>query len=322
VTTGGSKTSSGLSLWVYIGIILSLMWALGAGIHTHNADIKTAENFAKMVYITCTNKKLIDHNNDLSVCEQKRSESIVSWLKILDSTTNALSAALIPIPFGWLAGFILLSTIRAQIAGFRAVVQWPTLSKWKKAFVTFCVFSGLATVLFGVTVILNLYVDSKVPVSLFPSVDVIPTGEDFVIVNGTWTRTDLVDDSIANPLQSSHIECNRQERKCIEAVAAVDGNVLLAPELKNYEIVSWTPASIVFKNEDTCSRELFTIDLNTHTVSGAGRLINQNSTFCKLNFKSKEEWTFALSSGFKIYWDLRQKARPYPLRVIHSLFGN
>jgi hypothetical protein len=37
-----------------LGIILSIIWALGAGIHTRNADVERADNFAKFAYKVCS----------------------------------------------------------------------------------------------------------------------------------------------------------------------------------------------------------------------------------------------------------------------------
>ena len=68
--------------------------------------------------------------------------------------------------------------------------------------------------------------------------------------------------------------------------------------------------------------EVFTVDLNTQTASGAGYRINNNGPLCKLNKDEKESWTYQLSSGFRIYWALRQKARPLMLLVVQSFIGN
>jgi hypothetical protein len=92
--------------------------------------------------------------------------------------------------------------------------------------------------------LLNLYVDTKVRVSPGPFLDVIKTGENLVTVEGTWTRTDLTNDTIANPLQTSKIECNKDEKRCIEALASVSESTLMS-EVVEYDIQSWTPDAIV-----------------------------------------------------------------------------
>ena len=55
---------------------------------------------------------------------------------------------------------------------------------------------------------------------------------------------------------------------------------------------------------------VYTIDLNTQTVSGAGHLTNQDTISCKMNFKSKENWSFLfLTNGFNVYWEQRMRGR-------------
>ena len=151
--------------------------------------------------------------------------------------------------------------------------------------------------------------------------DLTKTGDGFVTVTGTWVRTDLTDDTILNPLQTSKIECDKAANKCTEALASVSGTTLLA-DVVDYEIQSWTHDSIVLRKDDLCATELFTIDLNTKAVTGAGHTAHESDAFCKMGHTEKKSWTFQLSNGFKTYWELRQKARPLPLRVFQSLFGN
>jgi hypothetical protein len=208
------------------------------------------------------------------------------------------------------------------------------LSKGRKAFVVFCVFASFFAIFFGLTDLLNMYVDTLVPVSLSPFLDVIPTGDNFVEVNGTWTRTDLTNDTIMNPLQTSRIDCNKQERKCTEATASVSGKLLML-DLTTYDIQSWTPTSITFGDSEdndplhtACASETYTIDLATKTVSGAGHSTNQDiNKWCKASkisgmSGSKDNWTLLMSNGFNVYWELRKKARPLALRLIQTMFGN
>jgi hypothetical protein len=303
-------------------VALSIIWAVGVGIYTHNADVKRAERFAKFAYKICTDGKKLKHDPDLSSCDTERTKHLAEWMAGSDG--NVASAALIPIPFAWLAAFILLYTVRAQLIGFRAVVPWATLTPLKKLFVAFCTLFTAAAVLVGVVAVMNLYIDTKVPVGLSTFVDVVKTGDNLVTVTGTWTRTDLTDDTIMNPLQTSRIECNKEENRCTEALASVSGTdtYVLMADVVNYDIQSWTQDAIVLHREYPCSLEVFTIDLNTNAVSGAGHRINDDWTLCKMDNNGKPEWAFQLSNGFNIYWELRKKARPLMLRVIQSVFGN
>jgi hypothetical protein len=69
-------------------------------------------------------------------------------------------------------------------------------------------------------------------------------------------------------------------------------------EIVEYDIQSWTPDAIVLRRDFPCAIELFTIDLNTKAVSGAGHRINENDLFCKSPSKSQNEegtWTYRLT---------------------------
>jgi hypothetical protein len=306
--------------WQWAGIVLSVVWALGAAISTHNADVESAQSFANFASKTCSANKELAHDRDLTSCEQERTKNLATWME--GDAGNVAFTALAPIPLGWLAGFILLYVGRAQIIGFRAVLQWKALTWFKKAFVWFCVAAGLTAVLLALTVVLNLYVDTRVPVGLSPFLDVIKTGDEFVTVTGTWTRSSGPNQSsLAFPLQTSRIECHRPQRRCTEARASVSETTLMS-DLVEYDVDSWTAASIVLRNDDLCASEVFTIDLNTKAVSGAGHLINKDDPFCKRFAGSEDNWTYRLSNGFDVYWQQRQKARPLPLRLIQTFFGN
>ena len=81
---------------VWIIIALSLIWAIGAGIHTRNADIERAESFVKFAYNTCTYGKEVRHETDLSSCDAERAQNLKTWME--GSTANVATAALGPIP--------------------------------------------------------------------------------------------------------------------------------------------------------------------------------------------------------------------------------
>jgi hypothetical protein len=306
--------------WVVLGIIASIAWAVSAWHHSQQSALESAQSFGALTYKTCTNQQLLAKNANLAQCERERDKSAEKWLKEGNYTANGLFIALVPIPFIWLTGIILLYVVRAQIAGFREVLPWGKLNIPKRIFLVLCACFTFAVIAFGVTVLLNMYVDSKVPVSLSPFVDVMPSG-DLVTVAGTWVRTDLTDDSIANPIQTSKIECYKLQGKCIESTAYVN-DTLLGTDLQTFDIKQWTTDVIVFTDEDLCATATYTIDLHTQVVSGAGYLTNQDSNLCKMNFKSKERWSLLLSNGFNVYWKFRQQARPWLLRIIQSLFGN
>ena len=138
-----------------LGIVLSIVWALGAGIHTHNTDVDNADGFAKFAYKVCSDAKSLNHDSDLSSCNEERTKNLAIWME--GSNANVALAALAPIPLGWLAAFILLYVSRAQVAGFRAAIPWATLSWPKKGVVAFCALASLAVALFGITMVFSTF---------------------------------------------------------------------------------------------------------------------------------------------------------------------
>jgi len=308
-----------LNRWVHIGILLSVIWAVGAAIYTHKSDVERANYWVKLSYDTCSSGKQANHDADLSSCDAERETTFKRWME--GSNAGAAFVAFAPIPFAWFAVFVLVYVVRAQIIGFRTVVPWETLTRPKKLFVAFCCICSALFVMVGAVVATNLYVDTKVPVGMSSFQDLTKTGDGFVTVTGTWTRTGLTDDTIADPLQTSKIECDKAANRCIEALASVSGTTLMT-DVVDYDIQSWTPDAIVMRKDDLCATEVFTIDLNTKAVSGAGHTTHETDAFCAMNHSDRKNWTFQLSNGFKTYWELRQKARPMPLRVIYAFFGN
>jgi hypothetical protein len=309
-----------LSGWQRWGILLSILWAIGGAIHQRTEDVEKADDFAKFSYKVCADNKVAESDTDLRSCTEGQEKNRKIWME--GSTGNVAVFALMPIPLAWFAVFILRYIVRAQAVGFRAVVPWQTLSKPKKSFVVFSTVATVAVALFGIMVAMNLYVDTLVPVSIGYKSMVMKTGNSYVTAEGTWTRSGLTaGSSIAVPLQTSKINCNREERRCLEAKASVSGNVLTS-ELVQYDIESWSDTAIVFKNEDLCYAEVFTIDLRTSVVNGAGKQTNMDDAYCKRFSGREAKWNYRLADGFSVYWDQRQKARPLPLRVMHAFFGN
>ena len=310
-----------LSKWQMVGISLSLIWVVWAGVHEHREDVERADSSANFAYRVCENTKRITHDTNLASCKQKQEETRALYSQ--GRNGNIAIVALAPIPFAWLTVFILVYAFRIIRTGFRAVVPWQALPSWKKGFVILCgVFSGGALLAGGV-VVMNLYVDQAVPVVMGNAM-VVPFGTESVTAKGTWTRSGRdAGSAIAYPLQTSEIRCYRDTKRCAEARAFVSGNVLMT-DLVQYEVESWTATQVVFKNEDMCATDIFTIDLNSEMVSGAGHRTNNDKDFCKFSLipNPETEWTYRLADGFKVYWEKRSNARPMPLRVIQAFFGN
>jgi hypothetical protein len=312
-----------LNRWHNAGIVISILWAFGAAVYTHNADIKAADDFANFSYKVCVQGKQVAHNSDLTSCDQEKVKDRQIWMK--GDEGNSAFAALVPIPFGWLACFILLYIWRIQVVGCRSIVGWSALNKWKRVVVAGCAVAVIATVVMSATVLLNMYTDTQVPVAVSPFFDV-ENYKDTVTVAGTWTRSDATGKSDeADPLQTSHIECVRTQNTCIESLATVSGfgaPPVLAADLVRYDIQSWTNDAIVMRNDGLCTTQVYTIDLNTKSVTGYGQTANADTEYCKVFGGVEDHWSYKMVPGFGVYWSLHQNARPTMLKVIQAFFGN
>lgn len=51
--------------WQLTGIILSILWAIGARIHARDSNLQGANGFADLSYKVCTNEKLLASDNEL-----------------------------------------------------------------------------------------------------------------------------------------------------------------------------------------------------------------------------------------------------------------
>ena len=305
-----------LNRWHKAGIVLSVLWVLIVGVRTHDDDVKRADDFGKFSYRVCSETKPVD----LPKCEAKKAEGVATFMK--DSEWNVALASLVPVPFWWLGAFLLFKAWQVQVAGIRAVVPWSTMTRKGKAFTVFCVLAAIAAILMQAVDAMNMYVATQVPVGLPPTAMVIKTGGNLVRATGTWTRSGLSEsNALAYPLQTSIIDCNRAEGKCIEARASVS-NTLLDAETIVYDIESWSDKVVVMRNDSYCAEEVYTIDVNANAVNGAGKRVRKDVDMCKMRAGDEENWTYRLSDGFPVYWELRKNARPAPLRIIQSFFGN
>ena len=93
-----------------IGIILTVVWALGAAWYQRTADIRQAEKAFHLAYQTCRdiqdNAASRNKDFDFNKCDAKGAEA---WdLSLEGSWAKAAFVSLAPIPLGWLAMYLLM----------------------------------------------------------------------------------------------------------------------------------------------------------------------------------------------------------------------
>jgi len=122
-----------LTVWQKVGIVLSVVWAVGAAIYQHNEDVDRAESFAAFAYKACADSKDLHHDTDLSKCEQEKADHIAVWME--SDVGNAAFLALAPLPFAWIAAYVLGGLGRALAIGLPVVLPWREMSWPKRVFV-------------------------------------------------------------------------------------------------------------------------------------------------------------------------------------------
>lgn len=99
-----------LNRWQRIGVVLSVVWALGAGIYSRSSDVNDAMAIAGLSYQICTEAEASRSNFNFDDCSKKMSESTA--LLLSGSWGNAAFIALVPIPFWWGFVYFLLRVYR------------------------------------------------------------------------------------------------------------------------------------------------------------------------------------------------------------------
>ncbi|MFK4448485.1 hypothetical protein ABH944_008547 [Caballeronia udeis] len=314
-----------LAAWQKVGIGLSIAWAIGATVQTHNRAVQNAQNYASFAYSVCTDGKDLAHSSDMSECAKEKSNNLAVWME--GDAANVAIVALAPLPFAWIFAYVLGGLCRALAIGLPVVLPWKSMSRFRKVFVVAGGLVSVGAALFGLTYLMGLYTDTRVPVTPSPLKAMVIDQGDTVTAEGTWTREGALGlgSKLANPLQASKIICTQSDNRCVEARAQVtsEGHVLMVDEVE-YDIESWSPTTIVFVDETPCARETYTIDRKTGAVNGAGTRVNPDAKMCNMRAagETEDRWEYHLADGFKTYWDLRQKARPTLLKVVQAFFGN
>jgi len=140
---------------------------------------------------------------------------------------------------------------------------------------------------------------------LFVFLDLWQSG--YVSAKGTWI---LTGEKMGLPEQTTHIQCFRDRRVCIEATALIEGsgkNRLLTLDSDEYEIERWDDYEIVTKPKQFgCVRYIRRFNRIQKSVTGL-RSTTSTDELCKV-VETKELHT-TLSDGFKVYWELYENSK-------------
>jgi hypothetical protein len=104
-----------LNGWQRIGIVASVIWAIGAPIYLDNEAQSDAEKRYSRVYGSCRDVP----SNEPELCAQRAGAAYGSVPRYHFTSANGTFVALAPIPVGWLLTYALVYLIRWIRAGFK-----------------------------------------------------------------------------------------------------------------------------------------------------------------------------------------------------------
>jgi len=310
-----------------LAIIFSIIWISSTIFSEYEKRDTSASDFSESVYARCLSEGGSKEPSLADSCREKRAEDY----KVMMGGVweNALFFAFFPIPFLWIYGFFLIKLFQCISVGSKVVLNFGEFSKIKRSLYYFCMGFTFLSFLFLGLVFMNIYVGFKVPAQ-FGFARSVTLMDGYVTAEGTWVIDNVAGDpraSILFPQQTSKIVCKLSSRDCLESRAIIShtsGSPYLLSDLIEYDIRSWDANTIVFFKEGICSEEVYTLDMNSKTINGVEKFINNASKkdFCKSPPSGHRFNTFVLENGYTVHKNLTREASPWLLKVVFSLFGN
>jgi hypothetical protein len=109
-----------LNGWKRIGIIASVVWILGAGVHTYDSEIDSASAFITSTHVACDSNlagKTGDaYTTSFNECNKQADDSLAIALN--SARLEAALGAFVPVPLGWGFTYLVLFLVRWVKRGF------------------------------------------------------------------------------------------------------------------------------------------------------------------------------------------------------------
>ena len=109
-----------LNGWKRIGIIVSVVWILGAGVHTYDSEIDRFSRIIASTHVQC-DSNLAGKTGDawttgFNECDKQADDSLASVLN--GARLDAALVAFVPVPLGWGFAYLVLFLVRWVKRGF------------------------------------------------------------------------------------------------------------------------------------------------------------------------------------------------------------
>lgn len=100
-----------LNRWKRMGVVISILWALGAAYYERSKEMDAGQHFLDFSYQVCTESK----SSTLEHCSDELNKNIEIWMK--PNWGNIGLIAFAPIVLGWVLVFIIIRVYRWVKAG-------------------------------------------------------------------------------------------------------------------------------------------------------------------------------------------------------------
>ena len=104
--------------WLRFGILLSMLWAAGAGIYQRHSDLESAARISTIVYMNCNQPTSRGGQADSQNCEEAASRARNMWLE--GSWTMVTILVVAPLILAWLSIFLIVRGFRSLTRGERS----------------------------------------------------------------------------------------------------------------------------------------------------------------------------------------------------------
>ena len=98
--------------WQRVGVVLSVLWAIGAAIYIRSAQVQNANSLFQMKFSACLNEK----SATIEACSNK--VSLQNAMNVTTYWPDVAFFAFSPVIAGWLVAYIALKTFRWVNVGF------------------------------------------------------------------------------------------------------------------------------------------------------------------------------------------------------------